>query len=1081
MSSESELSASQQQMSSMSDDPRHRSALELISTVFERTRELIQSHRGRKPKSKQQQQQQPQPSQQESRGGNRSARTKRGHGDDDDEEIGEEEEEEELYTRLNRQPSLIVNCVMRDYQLEGLNWMIRLYESGVSGILADEMGLGKTLQTISMLAYLKEYRKINGPHIILCPLSTLGNWCNEFERFCPTLRICRFHGDAQARTELVEEVILPRKFDVLVTTFEMASREKAALKRIDWQFFVVDEAHRLKNENSLLSRDAREFKSRNRLLVTGTPLQNNLHELWALLNFLLPTIFPSSDEFDAMFSNVEEANTRSMAAATGEATTTDTGSNSASTELLTKLHALLRPFMLRRLKSDVTTNLPPKKETLVYVGMVPLQRKVYKGILLGNLESFEGKERNRTQLLNVMMQLRKAANHPYLLEGVEDLSQDPLGEHLVQNSGKMIVLDKLLRRLKEQGSRCLIFSQMTRQLDILEDFCHMRGYQYCRIDGSTTPEERDAGMQEFNRPGSEKFIFLLSTRAGGLGINLATADVVILFDSDWNPQADLQAQDRAHRIGQKKPVSVYRFVTEDSVEEKIVMRAETKLRLDAMVIQQGRLAQGHKRLSAEDIAGAIRCGAENIFKATDVANVMDEDIELILQKGEAKTQELNAKLQKFTGFNLSLTGRNIADMTEAELDELERSVDDPMDVAKRKELDELLRLEKLIQMREQLGKRQRKPVEGWELDQFDMPLIIVKKPRRIPVNTKSFQLFNEERIRELADIEMKFYLKYCNSTNPPRECGLTEEEEEELDTLLKEGFPKWKFTQYRSFLRACERFGRHNYEQIAREVPGKTLEEVKEYAQAFWQRYHLIKDIGPKIKAIEQAEAKLEQSRALLDFCVRRYPLTEYPTATSARMLPAPKMRSSLRERGFDAEDDAVLMWNMAKQNVWGQWGLLQDLAHEEPTFRFNYAIRSRTSLDLARRADVVVRHSIKAALDERKRSSAAAAASGANPDAPSNELGFDAAALSVVTQKRRRRKTTEAAGAQESKQSAEGASGADPEASSNSNPKSATDDVTAAEPSGSPTVTEDLGLGAKGRRRSSPEPEKAAKKVART
>jgi SWI/SNF-related matrix-associated actin-dependent regulator of chromatin subfamily A member 5 len=433
-------------------------------------------------------------------------------------------------TRLVKQPTTVTGT-MRDYQLEGLNWMIKLSSDGFSGILADEMGLGKTLQCISILAYLKEYKANSGPHIVVVPLTTLGNWEREFANWCPTLNVCRLHGNAEERRATIEERIKPRNFEVLITSYEMAILEKGALSRVDWKFMIVDEAHRLKNENSKLSQICRAFKSTNRLLVTGTPLQNNLHELWALLNFLLPDIFSDSVEFDTMFK-------------VDGTIASDEDSQKQQSLALKKLHAVLRPFMLRRLKVDVAKNLPPKKEVLVYVGMAPLQRKVYKDVLLGNIDAINGTVKQKSKLLNLVMQLRKASNHPYLFENVEDRTLDAYGEHLVENCGKMIVLDKLLKKLKAQGSRVLIFSQMTRSLDILQDYMDMRGYNFCRIDGSTSTEERDQNMLIFNAPDSEKFAFLLSTRSGGLGINLATADIVIIYDSDWNPQMDLQAQDR---------------------------------------------------------------------------------------------------------------------------------------------------------------------------------------------------------------------------------------------------------------------------------------------------------------------------------------------------------------------------------------------------------------------------------------------------------------------------------------------------------------------------------------------------------
>lgn len=257
----------------------------------------------------------------------------------------------------------------------------------------------------------------------------------------------------------------------------------------------------------------------------------------------------------------------------------------AKKEMISQLHKVLRPFMIRRLKVDVAKGLPPKTETLIMVGMSKMQKQLYKKLLLRDLDSITGgpaSGSNRTAVLNIVMQLRKCCGHPYLFEGLEDRNLDPLGEHLVENCGKLVMVDKLLKKLKERGSRVLIFTQMTRVLDILEDFLIMRGYKYCRIDGNTTYDDREAGIDSFNAPNSDKFVFILSTRAGGLGINLQTADICILYDSDWNPQADLQAQDRCHRLGQKKPVFVYRMVSENTIEEKIVERAQ-QVHFDAIV------------------------------------------------------------------------------------------------------------------------------------------------------------------------------------------------------------------------------------------------------------------------------------------------------------------------------------------------------------------------------------------------------------------------------------------------------------------------------------------------------------------
>ena len=356
-----------------------------------------------------------------------------------------------------------------------------------------------------------------------------------------------------------------------------------------------------------------------RLLLTGTPLQNNLHELWSLLNFLLPEVFASSDDFDEWFN---------------------TNSCLGDDSLVKRLHGVLKPFLLRRLKSDVEKSLLPKKEVSIFVGLSKMQREWYTKILMKDIDIVNGAGKvEKMRLQNILMQLRKCVNHPYLFDGAEPgenedttltyklmiyarmrllssyFSGPPYttDEHLVYNSQKLAILDKLLPKLQAQDSRVLIFTQMTRILDILEDYCWYRGHSYCRIDGQTPHEDRDAQIQEYNAPGSSKFIFMLSTRAGGLGINLYTADIVILFDSDWNPQMDLQAMDRAHRIGQKKQVKVFRLVTENTVDEKIVERAAVKLRLDRMVIQQGRLAENKQNLGKDEMLNMIRHGAKQVF------------------------------------------------------------------------------------------------------------------------------------------------------------------------------------------------------------------------------------------------------------------------------------------------------------------------------------------------------------------------------------------------------------------------------------------------------------------------------------
>eukprot|EP01012_Entosiphon_sulcatum_P029158 TRINITY_DN3546_c0_g1_i1.p1 TRINITY_DN3546_c0_g1~~TRINITY_DN3546_c0_g1_i1.p1 ORF type:complete len:1055 (+),score=207.89 TRINITY_DN3546_c0_g1_i1:41-3166(+) len=552
----------------------------------------------------------------------RAEGSRRRSGDFDEDDLSDFQESGYLTTS----PPYL-NGALRAYQIEGVNWLIHLHDSSLNGILADEMGLGKTFQTIALLGYLKHTLGVSGPHIVICPLSVLGNWCREFERWCPTISVLKFHGNKDERVDLRQEM-KSQDHDVVVTTYDMVVREKTAFKGTHWEYIIVDEAHRMKNEESLLSQVLRLFTSKHRLLITGTPLQNNLHELWALLNFLLPSLFTEASEFDSWF---------------------DAREGKSETSVISQLHKMLAPFMLRRLKADVDTALPPKREIYVGCGLTKLQREWYTKILSKEGALVNNGSGNATRLMNIVMQLRKVCNHPYLFDGAEEppfITDDSL----VTNSGKMLLLDKLLKRLKTDGHRVLLFCQMTRMLDIIEDYLVYNNYDYCRLDGSTSPAQRDEAMNVFNAPDSPKFIFLLSTRAGGLGINLQTADTCILFDSDWNPQADLQAQDRCHRIGQKKPVTVLRLITDGTVEEKVYQRALKKLYLDAAVIQQGRLQEKMKAASKEELLSMVRFGAESIFKkakeAGTVDTVTDEDIDIILARGERTQSELEQQLKK---------------------------------------------------------------------------------------------------------------------------------------------------------------------------------------------------------------------------------------------------------------------------------------------------------------------------------------------------------------------------------------------------------------------------------------------------
>ncbi|XP_051152862.1 ISWI chromatin-remodeling complex ATPase CHR11-like [Andrographis paniculata] len=847
--------------------------------------------------------------------------------------LTEEEEDEEYLreeedglsgagnTRLVAQPSCIQGK-MRDYQLAGLNWLIRLYENGINGILADEMGLGKTLQTISLLGYLHEFRGITGPHMVVTPKSTLGNWMKEIKRFCPILRAVKFLGTPDERSYIREELLVPGKFDVCVTSFEMVIKEKAALRRFSWRYIIIDEAHRIKNENSLLSKTMRLYKTNFRLLITGTPLQNNLHELWSLLNFLLPEIFSSAETFDEWFQISGESDQQ---------------------EVVQQLHKVLRPFLLRRLKSDVEKGLPPKKETILKVGMSQMQRHYYRALLQKDLEVVNaGGERKR--LLNIAMQLRKCCNHPYLFQGAEPGPPYTSGEHLIENSGKMVLLDKLLTKLKERGSRVLIFSQMTRLLDILEDYLVYRDHQYCRIDGNSGGEDRDASIEDFNKPESDKFVFLLSTRAGGLGINLATADVVILYDSDWNPQVDLQAQDRAHRIGQKKEVQVFRFCTEYTIEEKVIERAYKKLALDALVIQQGRLAE-QKTVNKDELLQMVRFGAEMVFSSKD-STITDEDIDRIIAKGEEATAELDAKMKKFTEDAIKFKMDETADLYD-------------FDDAKNENKFDLKKIvsENWIEPPKRERKRNYSESEYFKQTSRQSAPAKPKEPRHAGLpQLYDFQFFNRKRLNELHLKEVDYLMgkskiqaKDSDDESEDARDALTAEEREERDQLLQEGFGSWTRKDFQSFIKGCEKYGWNDVEGIADEMEVKTEEEVERYLQVFKERYKELSEYDKIIKSIEKGEARLARRDEIMKTIEKK--INRYENPWLELKIPYGQNKVKL----YNEECDRFMICMIHKVG-YGNWNELKYAFRESPIFRFDWFVRSRTPQELAKRCDTLIR-----------------------------------------------------------------------------------------------------------------------------
>lgn len=638
--------------------------------------------------------------------------------------------------RSAKQPELVTGGYMRTYQLEGLDWLTSLYENGLNGILADEMGLGKTIQTISFLAFLRE-KGVHGPFLIAAPLSTTSNWVAEFKKWTPKIPVLLYHGSKQEREELrMKRLRSPGSpdFPVICTSYEICMNDRKHLAHFGWKFVIIDEGHRIKNLNCRLIRELQSYQSANRLLITGTPLQNNLAELWSLLHFLMPSIFDKLETFESWFdfSALKEKNGYEQIL-----------SEDRKKNLITSLHAILKPFLLRRAKADVETALPKKREYVLYAPLTQTQRELYQEILEGNSRAYlenkvvetlsgtatpnsrrstslkrkladdsstpnksakssrastpatangsaprsrkakknqgyeelsdakffkkleevpsspiiedtyseeEETERAKTlalakreiaqkKLQNPVMQLRQCCNSPHNFYYPFDLDENtPVDETLVTESGKMLLLDRLLPELLRRGHKVLIFSQFKTQLDLLETYCsELRDWPVCRIDGSVAQNDRQEQILAFNEPDSETNIFLLSTRAGGQGINLAGADTVLLFDSDWNPQQDLQAQDRAHRIGQTRPVIVYRFATKGTVEQMLLEKADSKRKLEKLVIQKGRFRTVRSD-AGDDFAELQKLLAKDDGERIDVAEgkglLSDEDLAILTDRSD---------------------------------------------------------------------------------------------------------------------------------------------------------------------------------------------------------------------------------------------------------------------------------------------------------------------------------------------------------------------------------------------------------------------------------------------------------------
>jgi SWI/SNF-related matrix-associated actin-dependent regulator 1 of chromatin subfamily A len=554
---------------------------------------------------------------------------------------------------LKSQPkNLNESLSLKPYQLIGLNWLCLIHKEGINGILADEMGLGKTCQTIAFLAHLFEQNP-KLMHLIVVPPSTLDNWVREISTWCPTFNFTVYQGSLDERRELRFDVLnnrFAKPLNAILTSYGMLSssnEDKAFFRKLTLEYCIYDEAHMLKNMNSIRYQSLIKINSKRRLLLTGTPLQNNLVELMSLLYFVMPDMFQhKTDHLKKIF----------------ETKPVDVDKDTFYNDKITQAKGIMKPFIMRRLKADVLKQLPQKIIHVEHCEQSERQLKEY----LKLIDVFRSKKADEKQKTNdakaekkaakaekrvksveesnelkklhinidddtskaghILMELRKAANHPLLRRSIYDddklkkmaklvtaessadtvfayvledmsvmsdfqlhklchlyrcLKSYELTESQILDSGKFVILDKLLKEKIGAGSRVLIFSQFVIMLDILEEFLKLKSYKYCRLDGSTAISERQDLIDDYNDKESEMNVFLLSTKAGGMGINLTAANVVIMHDIDYNPFNDKQAEDRCHRVGQTKTVEVYKLISKESIDETMLKIQTRKLELDS--------------------------------------------------------------------------------------------------------------------------------------------------------------------------------------------------------------------------------------------------------------------------------------------------------------------------------------------------------------------------------------------------------------------------------------------------------------------------------------------------------------------
>ena len=553
-------------------------------------------------------------------------------------------------------PEFLNGRSLRPYQLESLEWMAKHWCTGSNCILGDEMGLGKTAQSISVLAYQRQFGGEHGPFLVIAPLTTLGHWQREIETWTD-MDCVVYAGSAADRAACQKyDLFVPGssgggrggrgrliKPNVVLSSYETVLRDASLFASIYWTTVIIDEAHRMKTVGSSTRTAIADLDMGWLLLLTGTPVQNNMRELYGLLNLVDNVAYRYEADFLEKFGDERIG---------------------MSPQQVRELQKALKPILLRRMKEDVET-LPEKEECIIWTQLTVEQRAYYKAIFekqIGTLLAGTS-QKNVPNLKNLAMELRKVCCHPFLCDGLEDdvsarrraagLETDEIS-NLVQASGKMLLLHKLLPKLRSEGHKVLIFSQFKIMLDVLEDYMKAAQFPVERIDGSTSSRDRQAAIDRYSKEGSDGFVFLLSTRAGGQGITLTAADTCIIYDSDWNPQNDLQAMARCHRIGQEKDVTIYRLVSKGTYEEHVFKTSSRKYGLDEAILGgiaggnsngQGRGGNGDE-LDGKKIAELLKHGAHCLDKVEE-ANAeteafASEDIDQIL-KGRTEKRQIGGR------------------------------------------------------------------------------------------------------------------------------------------------------------------------------------------------------------------------------------------------------------------------------------------------------------------------------------------------------------------------------------------------------------------------------------------------------